>query len=485
METIETDPGNQGAMICGRPHWVLTIPYALLLTLLVCLPVWPGQMGYDALYAYRSSIEGIDTAVWPPMHAYLFWISRAAGLGVGGLFAAQTFMIFMGVALSAALLIRSRRLLLFALVGFALMTALVAPILGVMLVHWRDVTTASFAMTSLALWLLAARFRSTACLILAALALGLSVSLRYNAFALFAGVVPLMLWKPFLNRRVPAWVRGVTVAALALSIGLAWASVQWRLPDFKRLPPAGTFTNVQVFDLLGVSACDGRNYLPLAVTRGTALTVDQVRRLYDPRHVQLSFGPHPGIPQLYATRKFQTPQMRADVAQAWRGVVRQHFGCYFKHRNAVARVQLGLTSDEVFYPTHGQIDDNPYGLGLAHPKASQAVTAYVWQGARGWWSRPALLCMITVLVLLALARRRDPRALVAAALFCGVLGNEALLYLIAPEADARYLLPSNVFCALIVAAGLAMLAEGPGAQVAQVAQFEVRSPAKTQREEPT
>jgi hypothetical protein len=340
---------------------------------------------------------------------------------------------------------------------------------------------ASFALTSLALWLLAARFRSTACLVLAALALGLSVSLRYNAFALFAGVVPLMVWKPFLSRRVHAWVRLVTVAALALAIGLAWASVQWRLPDLKRLPPASTFTNVQVFDLLGISACEGRSYLPLAVTRGAPLTPDQVRRLYDPRHVQLSFGPHPGIPQIYATRRFQTPQMRTDVAQAWRAVVSQHVGCYFRHRSAVARVQLGLTPDEVFYPTHGRIDDNPYGLRLTHPAASQAVTAYVWQGAYGWWSRPALLCVITVLVLLALARRRDPRALVAAALACGVLGNEALLYLIAPEADARYLLPSNVFCALVVAAGLAMLAEGPGAVVAQSGS---RSPAKTQRDEP-
>jgi hypothetical protein len=476
---MTTDQADEGAITCGAPRWRLTIPYAVLLTTLVCLPVWPGQMGYDGLYAYRSSLEGIETAVWPPMHAYLFWLSRAAGLGVGGLFAAQTFLIFFGVALSAALMLRSRRLLLLALAGFALSTVAVGPILGVMLVHWRDVTTASFAMASLALWLLAARWRSTACLGLAALALGLGMSLRYNAFALFVAIVPLMVWKPFLDKPAGARVRGLAIGALALSIGLAWASVQWRLPDFKRLPAASTFTNVQVFDLLGVSACDGQSHLPLAVTRGAALSVEQIRRLYDPRHVQLSFQPHPGIPRIYATRKFQTPQMRSDVDQAWRGVLRDHVGCYLAHRNAVARVQLGLTPGEVFYPTHGAIDDNPYGIRLARPAASQAVTAYVVQQASRWWSRPALLCALAALVLMALALRRDPRALVTGALLAGVAANEALLYLVAPEADARYLFPSNVFCAFVIAVGLAMLADR-----ARAVQFGSLAPAKTQREEP-
>jgi hypothetical protein len=446
----------------GRPRWLSCLAFAVLATAAVCWPVWPGQMSYDGLNAYRTSIEGIETAVWPPMHAYLFWLSRKAGLGVGGLFAAQTFLIFFGAALSAALLLRSLRSFLLALAGFALLCVVVAPMLGVMLVHWRDVTTASFAVAGVALWLLAARYRASGWLILAALAIGVSVALRYNAFALFSLIVPLMVWKPFLGRPASARVRLIAVGALAVSIGLAWASVQWRLPDFKRLPPASQTTNIQVFDLLGVSACAGRSYLPLAVTRGAPLSGDQVRALYDPRHVQLSFQEHPGIPRIYATRKFQTPQMRADVAQAWRSAVAEHFSCYLAHRNAVFAQQMGLARGEVFYPTHGALDANPYGLRLARPAASQAVTAYVWQGAHGWWSRPALLYAAATLVLAGLWLRRDPRALFATTLVGGAFANEALLYLIAPEADARYIFPGNVFCALVVATGVAMLAERRG-----------------------
>lgn len=471
-------PSEAGGIARGDPRWAIALFYALTLTALVCLPVWPGYMNYDGLNAYRTSIEGIETAVWPPMHTYLFWLSRKAGFGSGGLFAAQTFLIFFGVALSAAVVVRSLRRLLLALAAFTLLCVVVAPMWGVMLVHWRDVTTASFAMSSVALWLLGARFRSTVCLILAAVAVGCSMSLRYNAFALFALLIPLMVWRPFLGRPASARIRLLLVAALAISVGLAWASIQWRLPDLKRLAPASTTTNIQVFDLLGISACDGRSYLPLAVTRGAPLDGEQVRRLYDPRHVQLSFRPHPGVPQLYATRRFQTPQMRSDVARAWRETVPRRFGCYLAHRNAVAVEQIGLGPEGAFAPTYGEIDDNTYDLRIAHPAASHAVTAYVVRASRGWWSRPALLYAAAAAVCAALLLKRDERALLMAALVGGALANEALLYVIAPEADARYIFPGEVFCAFVAAAGICMLTESAWRSARGL------SAAKTHREEP-
>ena len=417
-------------------------------------------MSYDGLYAYGTSIHGVESMVWPPMHAYLFWLSRRAGAGTGGLFLVQTFLIFSGAAVGAGLLIRRRGLHLAALAGFAGIVALVAPMLGVMLVHWRDVTTASFMLLSLALWLLGARYRSSVLVAAAALALGLSLSLRYNAFALFVLTAPLMVWRPFLDR--PAGVRPRAAAGLALvaALGLAWGSVHWRLPDLKRLPAAGTLTNIQVFDLLGVSTCEGQNYLPLSVSRGRPLTAAQVRELYDPRHVQLSLRPHPGIPRLYVTHRFQTPALTADVARAWRETVGAHAVCYLKHRTAVFVQQMGLAAGPVFYPTHGTIDPNPYGLTLAHPAASTAVTRYVVAASAGWPARPAWLYFTAALVVLALVPRRDPRGRLAFALLGGAIANVALLYLIAPEADARYIFPGNLLCAFLIAAGLAMLAEG-------------------------
>jgi len=71
--------------------------------------------------------------------------------------------------------------------------------------------------------------------------------------------------------------------------------------------------------------------------------------------------------------------------------------------------------------------------------------------------------------------------LLATALVGGAFANEALLYVIAPEADARYIFPGNVFCALVVAAGLAILA-APRAKAS--VQLGRSSSAKTQRDEP-
>lgn len=449
-----------GSATPGRPRWATAAAFALACTTAICWPVWPGQMNYDAVYAYGSSIEGIRSMVWPPMHAYLFWLSRAAGQGAGGLLACQIFALFFGVAMAAGLLLRTRIATWCALAGFALVVVLVAPMLGALTTHFRDVPTASLAMLSLACWLLAARLRSPGWLVAAAALAGLAVSLRYNAAALFVLTAPLMAWRPYLEPRAPARVRVVAASVLAASLGLAWGSTQWRLPDFKRLPAPHTLQTVQLFDLLGVSACAGRSYLPPSVARGQPLTVAQVRQIYDPRHLQLAFGPHPGVPRLFATQKYMTPQMRADIKRSWAAAVSRHFGCYLSHRATVFGWQMGVVGDHVFLPVHRGIDANRFGLALARPAAAEAMTDYVWRNAAERWRRPYLLYIGAALVVAWLARRRSPAWPLAAALLGGAIANAGALFLIAPAADARYIFASNVICAFLIATGSAILAEG-------------------------
>ncbi|MGA0607956.1 hypothetical protein ACO2Q0_18350 [Phenylobacterium sp. VNQ135] len=448
--------GPTPAAAPGRPMWLVCLAYAAAGALVICWPAWPGQMTYDPLYALERSFLGIEHMTWPPMHTYLFWLSRKAGLGAGGLFAAQTFLLFLGAGLSATLLVRHRLWALAAMAAFALAFIAVPPLLGVALSQWRDVTVASFAVMSLAFWLLAAQRRQAWLLALAALMLGVSVSLRYNAFPLFALMAPLMAWRPFLEARPAPGLRAFAVAVLAVSIGLAWASWQWRLPDFKRMPSAVTSAQIQLFDLMGVSACEGRNFLPPAVSGGRPMTPAQVRAAYDPRHVQLSYGPRSDRPEILPT------DGGGAVQKAWRETIPHHLGCYLDHRRVVAMEQLGLAKRGVFYPAHGRIDDNRMGVTLAHPRLSDIATAYVNRNAGDLWRRPAWLYLSALLVTGLLAWRRDPRTGLMLALTAGAWANVALLFLIGPAADARYIFPSNVFCAFVIAAGAAMLIEGPG-----------------------
>jgi len=436
--------------------WPAVLAYAALATVLVCYPAWPGQMNYDGLYAWSRSFLGIEHMTWPPMHSYLFWISRKLGLGTGGLFAFQTFLLFAGAGLSAALLIRSRIWALATMAVFAAAFVAVPPMLGVALAHWRDVTVGSFALASVALWLLAAQRRRPAPLALSALMLGISVSLRYNAFPLFALIAPLMVWRPYLTPRAGLRLRAFAATVLAASVGLAWASWQWRLPDFQRVPPAGTMFQIQLFDLLGVSACEDSNFLPPEVTGGLPITPAQIREAYDPRHVQMAHEPQPGG---------GPPILKTDgggaVARAWREVIPKHLGCYLDHRRIVMVEQLGLAKHRVFYPVHGGIDRNDYGLALAHADLSRRVTTYVERNAPEPWRRPALLYALALAACGLLALRRDPRTALALALTGGAFANLALLFLIGPAADARYIFPSNALCALVIAAAVAMLIEGP------------------------
>uniref|UniRef100_UPI0028111992 hypothetical protein n=1 Tax=Phenylobacterium sp. TaxID=1871053 RepID=UPI0028111992 len=99
--------------------WLAILAYAAVATFLICFPAWPGHMNYDGLYAYGRSFLGIEHMTWPPTHSYLFWLSRKAGVGVGGLFVFQTSLIFLGAGLSASLLIRSRFWALAAMAAFA------------------------------------------------------------------------------------------------------------------------------------------------------------------------------------------------------------------------------------------------------------------------------------------------------------------------------------------------------------------------------
>jgi len=400
-------------------------------------------MSYDSLFAYTESIQGIQTAVWPPMHAYLFYVSRHLGAGVAGVFLTQAIMLFFSAALVFSMFIRRTWMILAAFLVFAALFIYFPTLWGTLAVLWKDVTTTSFAMLGVALWLVAIQKRSFGWLIGAMLALSMSLALRYNAFPLTFFVIVVMVMVPFGGQRRPGsrWITG----GLALTgTALALLSMIYRLPDFQQLPSARGFAGVQEFDLIGISACANHDYLPLGMSAGQPITVEQIRRLYDPRHVQLAFRSIPGIPALIET------DAGGDVERAWLVTVPKEFGCYLHHRMAVFEQQMGLAKGAVFYPTSGTIDKNPYGITLARPEAALALTGYIVRSANANWRRPYLLYVLAgVLVLAAVILGRRGRILLGA-LLLGAIAYPATLFFVGPAADARYIFPSNVICALLV-----------------------------------
>ena len=435
----------------SRAPWLAAAIFSAILSVAFAWPSWPGYMSYDSLFAYEQARYGVGTSLWPPLHTYMFIASRAVGADTWGVLIAQTFALLFGAALVVHSLI-GRRALAWTLWAFFVGGLVFFPtLLGSMMAHWRDVPTGSFAVLGLGLWLQAARLRSWPLLVLAVVAFGLSVGLRYNAFVLAAPALLLMVWRPFLAA-APMAARAATLVVVIAGLGLAWASTQWRLPDLVRLPDARNIAGTQLFDVIGISACTGVNHLPRGVTNGQPITVAQIRRAYDPRHLLMTTAAHPGQPRMLET------DAGGQVGPAWRRLIVQEPGCYLAHRSAVFAEQMGMLKEAVFYPIHGGIDANAFGLKLAHPDLSTKVGDYVGKNADDFARRPFWLYVAAIVLGLAAAARARQHALLVLAVLAGVLAYPALLFIAGPAADARYIFPSNAMALLLVVTSVGLIA---------------------------
>lgn len=424
------------------PPWIWITVFSVIMTIAICWPVWPGYMSFDSLLAYEQALYGVQTSLWPPMHTYLFVMSRALGAGPGGVFAFQTFSLIFGVSLILHVLC-FRRSLAWILSGVFVFGIFYFPtLLGTISAQWRDVPTAGLALLGLGLWLAASQRQSRLILIISVLAFGLSLALRYNGFPLVIFIFALMIWKPLLGAsdhqlRLPLALGLIFIATLA------WSSTQWRLPDLARLQNPDSLGGTQVFDLAGISACTGHNYMPLAATSGQPITVDQIRRVYDPRHLHLTLRQLPGVPRL------REITLDGEAAATWRRLLTTETGCYLAHRREVFIEQMGMAKSGVFYPTHGMIDANRFGLELSNPESVKSVNGYINKSADQMWRRPFLIYVFaTILTVICLGLKRA-EGLLLLAMLVGSYGYLSLLFIAAPAADARYIFPPSLMCLLL------------------------------------
>jgi len=440
-----------GAVAVGEARWAISLGLAGLATVAVCWPAWPGYMSYDSLLAYSQAVHGVQTMTWPPLHTYLFDVSRALHAGAGGLFLFQTFVLLAAANLILSLAVRKTWVAVGLMLLFLGSFLWVTPQLGVLMTQWRDVTTTSFALAGVALWLVGVRSKGVAWLVAAAIAFGCAAALRYNTLPLIAFVLALMAWRPFLGAKISRPAHLLVGASVALSLVLAWASSQWRLPDFRRMPGGQNAMVTQQFDLIGISACIGRAQLPAGMSRGGPVSGATIRAGYDPRHLNLSLkGAH-------LNKLAPNAANGAVVAAAWRRALVDHPVCYLQHRAAVFGEQMGLARDHLFYPTHGTIDPNPFGLQLAHPALAGRVNGFVTAGALPMPRRAVWLYALALPLALIAARRRRDQAPLLIALTAGAFAFVGLLFLAGPAADARYIFPSNTVCALVIALSLSAL----------------------------
>jgi hypothetical protein len=441
------DPSAVGRPL-GRVEWLALAVLTAAATAALHVVFAPGLMSYDSLVFYEQAVGEIRESTWPPMYAYLIRLVRAFGGGYGALFLLQAAAV---LACGGWLAMRlsgggpARRLL--ALDLYFLAFVAVPPLLGSMIVLWNVVAVAAALLAGLALQWAAATTGRLAFAIAAAAAYAVCFALRYNAvFLLALPVLALILWPtgPGAGGRA----RAASLLAVAAFFAAAFASFSHRLPDLQRLPANAGVRTIQTFDLIGVSACAGTSYLTPEMTARGPVTIADLRAHYDPRHLNLSLAPRPG------TASLVKPRDGAQVHAAWLTAVRAEPGCYLQHRWAVFAEQMGFAGGELFYPTHGEVHPNRFGYVLQRPELALPVVRWIDRAADHPLLRPGWLYLGAVAAVALLWRRRDPRVLPLAVLTASAFAYAGSHLFITPAADARYIFPSSVLCAVVVAAAI-------------------------------
>lgn len=230
-------------------------------------------------------------------------------------------------------------------------------------------------------------------------------------------------------------------AALVLGMALAGRVVNPALASRMWYP----VQNLQVFDLVGISARTGENLVPPALRNGNDAP-ERIASFYSAFSCfPAYFTPSSADPKLIGSLRLLTTEddaVLAEIASAWRAAIFAHPGAYLEHRAAVFAANMGWEDLPLHYPYERGVPPNTLGVSW-HPSAL-STRAYAWFDATlnhaSWLWRPWLYLWGSLLVIwgaVAAWRQgvRSPEALLVVA--SGILYTLPYLFA-APAADLRY-----------------------------------------------
>lgn len=435
MDRPRLQPGSARAYARGPharwPWWLALAGCALDLA-----AFWPGQVSFDAAYAWWQARHGATLGVTPAAFVLGWRVSDWLGAGPELLFTAQLLLFWSGLALLAQSLRWPAARGACALAGIALL-----PLPWLLRSHvWTDVGLLAALTCALGLlaraqtaqrrwpWLAAA----LPCLAWAAL-------LRHNALP--ASVPLLGYWAALAvsgaagcRRR---WLRivaltGALLLALAGGARVLDAGTQGRVPLWPSLAQ---------FDLAGISVQTQRMWLP-AFMIDPRLDIAELTRVFRPWSNLSLFDTRHGM-----RSPFEPPLTRAELHElrhAWLDAISNHPAAWLAHRWRVTRALVG---------THRA--DWPVELSYVDAQVRYRDTPVVAPN-RGWLHRllmqaaaslrttPLLAAwpyLLTGLLALAPAwrRRRHPAGRLALVALASAWLLALPLTLLAPAAELRYL----------------------------------------------
>ncbi|MDF3942667.1 hypothetical protein P3W66_21630 [Achromobacter denitrificans] len=395
----------------------------------ITMASYPGYMSYDVLQDLRQARSAVEGNQYPPFSAYVWRLMDTLSSGPALMHFVQTAILF----LSAAFLIARTRAPLLLQLAVIVVLAIAPPLLGTTLVVWKDVAVGACFMLGAALLFAICPTKTKRTnfwlAFVAAFFIWCGMAYRFNAAP---AALPLLLLVGLQCVRTDAprrWFKAVVVGTVVflLFFALVWVVNNFRLPTFERLARNTNADSIMTYDLIGISVFSGQSVI--IGKDGESIDVKYLQSIYDPRHLNIT-----GI-----NDKEGRVLLRAEIGREWVSAIISHPMAYIRHRNAVFQEYIGLHGHEVFYVTHGNIDENKLGVEFAPTAFKTRVVQELWESRLTWTARAYIyylvagLACLLALVLGAKAYRRE-----WAVFFMSGLFYVLPMYVLSPAADLRY-----------------------------------------------
>lgn len=421
----------------GRIYFITPI----LLSIGVAVLFYPGSMSYDTFYALSSARSGVTESLWPPMVSYVWRVVDLVSHNPSSMHFFQVLLLLSSVYYILVVSVKN----ITSIKIFFIIYLMIPSILGTLAVIWKDVLMSAFLLSGFALiealklvinkW--AFKFISLALLFF----VFVGICVRHNAIT---AAVPFLFYFSFVfcsrtikNPNHSLW--GVFLLGSILTGMLYFAKIQldtYSLPTFARLNngTGAQLQTVKVLDVAGASLCVGAN---LFGPEAQSISLEQIARIYDPRHANLSLG--------LLSRK----EVFVNIEKIWRNTALRHPICFLNNKFQLTKYMIGANSGQQFLITHPSIDSNIYGYTLEKSPIRDSIFSYIIRSSRLFFLKPWFLYLISIGIFLYMAKKRS-LSLSSCTLFLSAFFYIGGFILYGNAADARLLFYTTTVLAMFV-----------------------------------
>ena len=411
---------------------------ALVVTGLITAASYPGFMSFDSIEALRQARGGVEGSQYPPFGSYVWRIFDWIWPGPTLMQLLQNGLLLMTLAAIFRALRWPVLLQASALIAFAILP----PVMGVMLVVWKDVAVAAFYLASVYLLVIASlRPADQRGLLVAGAVVVLFFGMAYR-FNAASGALPMAVFAVWLmSEGRGIWTRRLTglVGGFLLLLGLfamVWFVNSYRFPSLERLERNTNMDSIMRFDLVGISKFSGQS--TMSDRQGMPIPASYLAHIYDPRHLNIT--------SLNDVRRLLPVEMD-NIGSQWISAIRENPMAYIHHRSAVMQEYVGLHGHEIFYVTHPSVDDNALGIRHEPNALTRRAVGHVWEHRASWIERAWVYYLMAamMLIIMFLSGVRLYRTEAVLVIFSGLLYLAPMSF-ITPAGDLRYNFWSIVAC---------------------------------------